>query len=110
MADNTAAFRNARDQLLDQAMDYAKAMETFQWPVLLGRWNWAIDWFDEIARDNTHPALWIVEEDGNERIWTFAELSRRSSQVATWLHGLGVRKGDRVILMLGNQVELWETM
>src|SRR5690606_14934152 len=37
-------------------------------------------------------------------------MARRSDQVATWLAGLGVGRGDRVLLMLGNQVELWESM
>ena len=37
-------------------------------------------------------------------------MADRSDRVATWLAGLGVGKGDRVILMLGNQVELWEAM
>ncbi len=35
---------------------------------------------------------------------------QRSDRVAAWLRGLGVSKGDRVLLMLGNQVELWEAM
>lgn len=34
----------------------------------------------------------------------------RSDQVAAWLAEQGVRRGDRVMVMLGNQVELWETM
>ena len=55
-------------------------------------------------------ALWIVEQDGTEAYWTFAELSARSNQVANWLREQGVRRGDRVLLMLGNQVELWETL
>src|SRR6185369_14479605 len=55
-------------------------------------------------------ALWIAEADGSERRWSFAELSRRSNRVANWLRGLGVRRGDRLILMLGNQVELWESV
>ena len=46
----------------------------------------------------------------SEAHWTFAELSARSNQVANWLRDHGVARGDRVILMLGNQVELWETM
>ena len=41
---------------------------------------------------------------------TFAELSARSNQVANWLREQGVARGDRIIVMLGNQVELWETM
>ena len=41
---------------------------------------------------------------------TFAELSARSNQGANWLREQGVARGDRVIVMLGNQVELWETV
>jgi acetyl-CoA synthetase len=85
-------------------------VDTFTWPRITGAFNWATDWFDVIARDNHRTALWIVEEDGGEQKLSFAELAERSDQVATWLAGLGVGKGDRVILMLGNQVELWEAM
>ena len=46
----------------------------------------------------------------SEAHWTFAELSARSNQVANWLREQGVARGDRMILMLGNQVELWETL
>ena len=34
----------------------------------------------------------------------------RSDHVASWLRDRGVAPGDRLLLMLGNQVELWETM
>ena len=47
--------------------------------------NWATDWFDVIATDNTRTALWIVEEDGSEIKVTFAEMAERSNRVATWL-------------------------
>jgi acetyl-CoA synthetase len=103
------AFLAARDFLLQHGSDYDKACEGFSWPDL-GEFNWALDWFDAIAEDNDRIALWIVEEDGSEGRWSFAELSRRSNQVANWLRERGVRRGDRVVLMLGNQVELWETM
>ena len=89
--------------------DWARAYEEFRWPDL-DEFNWALDWFDRIADNNPRPALWIVEEDGHETKVSFAEMSSRSSQVANWLRGHGVRRGDRVILMLGNQVELWETI
>ncbi|WP_197319030.1 AMP-binding protein [Saccharomonospora sp. NB11] len=106
------AFRQARDLLLTHREDYEAARREFAWP-RFDEFNWALDWFDRIAADDRNaqrPALWIVEEDGSENRWTFPELSRRSNQVANWLRGLGVRRGDRVILMLGNQVELWETI
>ncbi|WP_027941709.1 AMP-binding protein [Amycolatopsis taiwanensis] len=106
------AFRQARDYLLAHREDYQRAYRDFGWPELT-EFNWALDWFDVIARDPANArrdALWIVEEDGSEGRWTYPELSARSNRVANWLRGLGVRRGDRLILMLGNQVELWETI
>jgi acetyl-CoA synthetase len=69
-----------------------------------------VDWFDVVAADNHRPALVIVEEDGRRTERTFAELAARSNQVARFLRAQGVGRGDSVLLMLGNQVELWETM
>ncbi|MFG2333161.1 AMP-binding protein [Streptomyces sp. NPDC048604] len=104
----TTRFRAARDFLLQHREDYETAYEGFAWP-RLGRFNWALDWFDVIARDNDRTALHIVEGDGSEVRRSFAELSETSDRVANWLRGLGVRPGDRIVVMLGNQVELWET-
>jgi acetyl-CoA synthetase len=106
---SVAEFRAARDFLLAHREDYATAREKFEWPALT-EFNWALDWFDRIAESNDNPALWIVEEDGSEQRWSFAELSERSSRLANWLRAHGVRRGERLILMLGNQVELWETI
>jgi acetyl-CoA synthetase len=110
MTANNDLYRAARDQLVELIDDYDRAAAEFEWPRLTGAFNWATDWFDVIARGNARTALWIVEQDGAERKVTFAEMADRSDRVATWLRGLGVGKGDRVILMLGNQVELWESM
>ena len=110
MTTNTDLYRTARDQLVEVIGDYDKAVEAFAWPQLTGAFNWATDWFDVIARGNGATALWIVEEDGTEHKISFAEMADASDRVATWLGRLGVGKGDRVILMLGNQVELWESM
>jgi acetyl-CoA synthetase len=105
-----AGFRAARDYLLEHREDYAAANEGFVWPELK-EFNWALDWFDTLAAEQPEsPALWIVEEDGAEQKVSYAELSARSNQVANFLRANGVRRGDRLILMLGNQIELWETM
>ena len=85
-------------------------MAEFRWPDIDGTFNWAIEWFDVIARGNTAPALIIVEEDGSRTTRTFDEMATRSDQVGRWLKTLGVSRGDSVMLMLGNQVELWESM
>ncbi|OFB36020.1 AMP-dependent synthetase [Mycolicibacterium sp. (ex Dasyatis americana)] len=110
VASNTDRYRGARDQLVATIAEYGRAVDEFAWPQISGTFNWAVDWFDAIARGNDRTALWIVEEDGSERQVTFAEMAQRSDRVAAWLQGLGVGKGDRVLLMLGNQVELWEAM
>ncbi|TXS57463.1 AMP-binding protein [Streptomyces sp. t39] len=104
----TERFRSARDFLLRHREDWAAAREGFAWP-RFEHFNWALDWFDVIARDNDRTALHIVEEDGTETRVGFAEMARRSDRVANWLRGLGVTAGDRVLVMLGNQTELWET-
>src|SRR5689334_7488232 len=106
----TAAYRSARDQLLALSGQHDRAMAEFRRPDVGPRFSWAVDWFDVVARGNDRLALWIVEEDGSEQRVTYDEMATRSDQVAVWLSGLGVGKGDRVLLMLGNQVELWETM
>ena len=110
MTTNTDLYRAARDQLVDLIGDYDTAVDAFAWPQLTGTFNWATDWFDVVARGNERTALWIVEEGGEEQKVSFAEMADRSDRVATWLRALGIGKGDRVIMMLGNQVELWESM
>ncbi len=106
----TEAFRATRDQLISAREDYDRAIRDFTWPDVGDRFNWAIDWFDAIARGNDRPALIIIEENGSKTSVSFDEMATRSDQVAAWLMQQGVTKGDSVIVMLGNQVELWETM
>ena len=106
-------FRAARDYLLEHRGDLDGA-RAFPRP-RSSRFNWALDWFDREAAGNHAVALRVVDLDADggttaETALSFAELSRRSDQVAGWLDGLGVRRGDHVLLLLGNQVELWETM
>lgn len=105
----THPFLAARDFLLAHRTDYATAVQDFRWPQL-GTFNWALDYFDVMAEGNSANALWIVEEDGSEQRYSFQQLARRSNQVANHLRSLGVRRGDRVLLMLGNDVALWDTM
>lgn len=105
-----AALMAARDQLIDLRTDYHRALAEFRWPDVGEHFNFAHDWFDPLARGNTSPGLVIVEEDGSRASYAFAELAHRSDQVAAALRTLGVGRGDSVLVMLGNQVELWETM
>ena len=106
MTSSSSAFRAARDLLLSRRDDYEAARREFAWPEL-DEFNWALDWFDVIAAEHPdRPALRIVGDDAASL--TYGELKARSGQVASWLRGLGVRRGDRVLLMLGNVAPLWE--
>ncbi|MGD0926214.1 MAG: AMP-binding protein [Streptosporangiaceae bacterium] len=104
----TQAFREARDLLLRHRENHPAALAEFSWP-RLDEFNWALDWFDVIAAE--HPdrdALRILADgDAAARI-SYGEMSARSNQVANWLRGLGARRGDRLLLMLGNIAPLWE--
>ncbi len=110
MSEATEVFRAARDEMLGWYGDHEAAVAGFRYPELTGPFNWVSDWFDEIADGNDGRGLVVVEEDGSSTSHTFAELRERSLAVSAWLAHLGVRKGDSVIVMLGNRVELWESM
>lgn len=109
MGGNTDRFIAARDQLLRLRGDLTRAEREFRWP-RFEEFNWARDYFDVIAQDNHEPALRVVSVNGTEQSLSFAQLARRSSQVANFLAAQGVGPGDRILLMLANVVPLWETM
>lgn len=112
MTTTTATFKAARDRLLELRENYEAAYEEFVWP-RFEEFNFALDWFDHLAADPEtcdREALVISEIDGSEVRRTFKQLSARSNQLVNWLDSIGVKRGDRVMLMLNNQVELWETM
>ena len=105
----TEKFLQARDFLVAHREDYQAACDGFRWPDL-DRFNWALDHFDVQAKGNGNLALWVVDEGGGETRLTYAEMSERSNRAANFLRGLGVERGDRILLMLGNVPPLWEVM
>ena len=109
MTQNAFPFIAARDLLLAHRTDIATATRAFQWPALT-RFNWALDFFDTMARGNATTALRLIGPGDHDESISFAALSARSNQVANGLRGLGVRRGDRVLLLLGNVRPLWEAM
>ncbi|MGA8127873.1 MAG: AMP-binding protein, partial [Mycobacterium sp.] len=105
-----AAYLACRDVLVRHRDDYDAAVAAFRWPEIGDRFNWALDFFDPVARGNSRTALRIIGADGTDRSYSFAELAARSDRLAASLAGGGVARGDRIMVMLENQVELWESM
>jgi acetyl-CoA synthetase len=104
------AFKAARDFLLAHRADYRAAHAGFRWPQL-EQFNYALDWFDaELARGESADRLALKIAGDGAATATFAELSDRSNRVANGLRALGVKRGERILLMLGNVVPLWEMM
>src|SRR5207245_8016470 len=103
------AFLAARDFLLQHREDYDTARCEFRWPAL-SEFNWALDYFDNYARGNSKPALWIVNDDAREWKMSFAEMSRRSNQVANLMRRHCVKRGVRLIVRLPKVVAICEAM
>src|SRR5690242_4395668 len=96
-------FLAARDFLFRHRSDYEHAYREFAWPAL-DDFNWAIDYFDVMARANDAPALWLVDAGTQQEIkLSFAQMSERSSRMANHLRDIGVGRGDRILLMLPNR-------
>ena len=73
--------------------------------------NFAFDVVDELAK--RHPgkrAMLHLDSEKHERTFTFKEMSELSSQAANYLSSLGVKKGDRVMLVLKRNYHFWFCM
>src|SRR5215472_6240436 len=106
---NSRRFIELRDQLLSAREDCELARREFRWPVL-DEFNWVGDYFEVIAAGNDATALRMVDDAGGDRSVSFAAMAQRAAQVAAFLAGRGVGRGDRILVMLPNCIALWEVM
>lgn len=106
----TTTLRGSRDLLRELGTSYEAAVARFTWPDVGPTFNFGHDWFDAFARGNDRPGLVVLEADGSRASYSFDDLATRSDRVASYLARQGIGPGDGVIVMLGNQVELWQTL
>ena len=72
------------------------------------RFNFAFDIVDELG--NTKPeklAMLHVSEDGTERRFTFQDIKKESARAANYFKSMGIKKGDRVMLVLKRHYQFW---
>ncbi len=87
-------------KILDRAKEFPLEVPEF--------FNYGYDIVDEWARrDRNKVAMLWVNQKGEEKRYTFHDLSRLSNQAANFLLKLGVGKGDRAMLMLPRLPEWW---
>ena len=71
-------------------------------------YNFGYDVLDKMAEKAPNDiALVWTNPEGEERIFTFADLSRLSNKAANVFLKYGIKKGDRVLLMLKRNYEYW---
>ncbi|HLK24137.1 MAG TPA: AMP-binding protein, partial [Caulobacteraceae bacterium] len=105
----TETLRAARNFLVENRTDYAKAYAEFAWP-RFERFNFALDWFDVIARDQDAEALRILADGKEPEVWRFSELAQASDRLANFLRAQGLKRGDALLIMLGNEAPLWVSL
>ena len=70
--------------------------------------NFAFDIVDEMAKQKPDKlAMLYLDRFGNERRFSFRQISRDSSRAANYFKSLGVKKGDRVMLILRRHYQFW---
>ena len=72
------------------------------------KFNFAYDIVDEMGRRNPDKlAMLHISLDGTERRFTFKDIKDASSQAASYFKSLGIRRGDRVMLVLKRHYQFW---
>ena len=87
-----------------EAKGYDAMCAAFRWN-LPETFNFGTDIIDRWARERNGAALIWENEAGEERTYSYADLSRLSNQLANVLRSRGVTRGDRVVVMLSRLPE-----
>ena len=75
------------------------------------KFNFAFDLVDALAeKEPEKRALLHISRDGKERSFTFKDIKKASNQVANYFKSLGIKKGDRVMLVLKRHYQFWFCM
>ena len=97
-------------QFCQEEFDEKGVLKSFR-PVVADDFNFAYDVVDEIARlEPDRRALVWCNVAGEERIFTFGEMKLYSDRCAQMLEAHGVKKGDKVMLVLKRHYEFWFTV
>ncbi len=72
------------------------------------KFNFAFDIVDVVAKKNpTKTAMVHIDKHGVERTFTYSDMKRASNQCANYFKSLGIKKGDRVMLVLKRHYQFW---
>jgi acetyl-CoA synthetase len=108
-------FLHQRNILLQYRTDYQQAITKFSWPKLgiVDQFNWAKSYFEQYLVNKSCPnriALKLIDTDNNNHStsWTYQQLNDMSKSCVKYLQDeKNIKKGDRILVILGNRVEQW---
>jgi acyl-coenzyme A synthetase/AMP-(fatty) acid ligase len=92
-----------------EMLDYEQTCREFRWEVP-EYYNFAVDVVDRWGEDAQKLAMLWVNEQGDERRLTFRDFTARSNQVGNALRAMGIRKGERILIMLPRLPEWWDAV
>lgn len=92
-----------------EMVDYEQACREFRWEVPK-HYNFAFDVVDHWGENAQKLAMLWVNERGEEKRLTFRDFTVRSNQVGNALRTMGIRKGDRILIMSPRLPEWWEAV
>ena len=100
-------MRNIHQRYVEETYDEKGLLKTidFRWP---DNFNFGYDIVDDIAEHEPDLRAMVWASDtGEERIFTFGDLKRLSDKTANYLMSLGIKRGDRVMVMIKQRYEFW---
>ena len=100
-------MRNINLRFVDETFDENGLLKKYnlKWPE---NYNFGYDVVDDIAvNDPDRKAMIWCNPMGEERVFTFADIKRLSDKTANYLMSAGIRKGDKVLVILKRHYQFW---
>ena len=97
----------AADKFIDTTVDENGLLQSIDFKNE-DKFNFGFDVVDEIAnRTPEKTAMIHIDKNGNERIFTFKDMKQASNRCANYFKSLGIKKGDKVMLILKRHYQFW---
>lgn len=107
---NKTVKKLVSDRYVNTVEDKNGALKSIEFKNV-NKFNFAFDIVDAIAkREPEKLAMIHISNDMQERRFTFNDMKRASNQTANYFKSIGIKKGDRVMLVLKRHYQFWYCM
>ena len=107
ISSGTAKAETAADKFIKTTVDENGLLKAIDF-VNEDKFNFGFDVVDEIAnKDPEKTAMIHIANDKTERVFTFKDMKQASNRCANYFKSLGIKKGDKVMLILKRHYQFW---